>query len=111
MNYAGQILNSPYGPLLEQLIFGQSSLQSKLDSLPKTKLPLYEGSYPTYPGSGRVHDGKGSYPQDIDIFEDRSLEGSYPTSSNGTLEDSYSNTSYEDTDRELSRRYGPLNRF
>ena len=70
MNFAGDILNSSYGPLLQQLIGGQSkSLQSKFDSLPKTKFPLYEGSYPTYPGSGEVHGGKGSYPQ-VDIFED-----------------------------------------
>ena len=70
MNYAVDILNSPYGPLLQHLIFGKSpSLEAQIKSLPKTKFPLYEGSYPTYPGSGGVHDGKGSYPN-IDIFED-----------------------------------------
>jgi len=71
-NFAGEVLNSTIGPLLRQLIFNPSqstSLQSKIDSLPKTKFPLYEGSYPTYPGSGEVHDGKGSYPQ-LDVFED-----------------------------------------
>ena len=70
MNYAVDIFNSPYGPLLQHLIFGKSpSLEAQIKSLPKTKFPLYEGSYPTYPGSGGVHDGKGSYPN-IDIFED-----------------------------------------
>ena len=70
MNYAVDILNSPIGPLLQHLIFGKSpSLEAQIKSLPKTKFPLYEGSYPTYPGSGGVHDGKGSYPN-IDIFED-----------------------------------------
>jgi len=61
-NFAGNVLNSTIGPLLTQLIFNPSqstSLQSKFDSLPKTKSPLYEGSYPTSP-SGPL---EGSYPQ------------------------------------------------
>ena len=69
-NFAGDVLNSAIGPLLKQLIFNPSqptSLQSKFDSLPKTKFPLYEGSYPTYP-SGPL---EGSYPQrDGGVFSD-----------------------------------------
>ena len=127
MNFAGDILNSAYGPLLQQLISGQSkSLQSKFDSLPKTKFPLYEGSYPTYP-SGPL---EGSYPQrDGGIFDD-------PLPRNRTMEfrDANSNgiddrderglpnpnestfivppgTSDDDIDQILLRRSGLLERF
>ena len=66
MKLAGDIFNTAMGPVLQGLF---PNLQAQLLPLPTIK--DFDGRmnhYPTYPGSGRVHDGKGSYPQ-VDIFE------------------------------------------
>tara|TARA_B100000965_G_C19524618_1_gene728187 strand:+ start:718 stop:1101 length:384 start_codon:yes stop_codon:yes gene_type:complete len=127
MNFAGDILNTPYGPLLKQLIADQStSLQSKFDSLPKTKFPLYEGSYPTSP-SGPL---EGSYPQrDGGVFSDpfpinRTMEFRDANSngiddrderglpnSNGSTFIVPSSTSDADIDQAILHRSGLLERF
>ena len=119
MNFAGDILNSSYGPLLQQLIGGQSkSLQSKFDSLPKTKFPLYEGSYPTYPNEPL----EGSYPTpDARIrtmeFIDANSNGIDDRDERGLPNPNESTfivppgTSDDDIDQILLRRSGLLGRF
>ena len=67
MNFAGDILNSPYGPLLQRLILGKSdALETKFNSLPNINNGN-EGSYPTYPNEP--------------------LEGSYPTPEGGVFDE------------------------
>jgi len=67
MNFAGDILNSPYGPLLQRLILGKSdALETKFNSLPNINNGN-EGSYPTYPSGP--------------------LEGSFPTPGGGVFDE------------------------
>ena len=79
MNFAGDILNSPYGPLLQRLILGKSdALETKFNSLPNINNGN-EGSYPTYPNEPL----EGSYP----TYPNEPLEGSYPTPEGGVFDE------------------------